>query len=809
MTGQNELLRRQEVLAKFGDFILDCDDLQAILTEGCRLISDALGTDLAKVLEIEPDGTTALVRAGIGWKSNIVGVERIRLDERSSEAFAIQNCEPLITNNIETDDRFEFPQFMRDEGVKALVNVPIFLPGRVPYGLLQVDALTERSFGTEEIEFLRTYAMVLGPVIDRLRKLVDLRKATEQNRIIVENARNYAIFLMNEKGCITAWTKGAQSVFGWEASEVLGRKVDFLFTQEDQDKGKPALEISKAAKAGRAADLRWHVTKDGRHVFIDGQTIALRGDADGFMKIGQDVTERQMAEEALKESRARTDRNLVAMQQLQEVSLSLVGDHAPPEPYQRIAAAAKALMKADGAAIQLLDDDTEMLQLEASAGIAADTLPIWHLVSASRGSAWDRALKTGQSVLVADAVSDASDADEHRLYNQAGIGAVLVIPLQSPRGALVGVIAISWQCPHAPDPDDMRFVDVLARLSADLVERLDAASDLRRSEERLRSAVEVGHLGLWDWNVRTGKVHWSDEHFRMEGYDVGEITPSYEAWLARVHPEDRASAESALRKAMDHHQEFEHEFRALHPDGTIRWLHGRGCFFYDQASRPQRMIGAMIDITARREWETRQNILIGELQHRTRNLIGVVQGMASTTAGSTRSVEEFYSRFSERLQALARVQGVLSRLHEDERVSFDELLRNELGAMSAPMDRVTLSGPKGVRLRSSTVQTLALALHELATNAAKYGAFRYVGASLQVDWTLVTEPQARANQLTIVWRERGVPLTRNGAQRMGQGRDLIENALPYQLKASTSFAFENDGVKCSICLPVSTKAIQS
>ncbi|WP_410469412.1 PAS domain-containing protein, partial [Bradyrhizobium sp.] len=221
----------------------------------------------------------------------------------------------------------------------------------------------------------------------------------------------------------------------------------------------------------------------------------------------------------------------------------------------------------------------------------------------------------------------------------------------------------------------------------EITEQKQAEHELRKSEERLRSAVEVGRLGLWDWNVTTGEVYWSDEHFRMEGYGVGEVTPSYDAWTARIHPADRPAAEAALRQAMQTRQEFVSEFRVVHPDGVIRYLYGRGRFFYDEAGQPIRMTGAMVDMTERREWEERQKVLVAELQHRTRNLLGVVRSTADKTARASTDLSDFRVRFRDRLEALSRVQGLLSRLGEHDRVAFDDLIRTELSAVAGGSER--------------------------------------------------------------------------------------------------------------------------
>ncbi|MDN3922369.1 PAS domain-containing sensor histidine kinase [Roseateles violae] len=137
----------------------------------------------------------------------------------------------------------------------------------------------------------------------------------------------------------------------------------------------------------------------------------------------------------------------------------------------------------------------------------------------------------------------------------------------------------------------------------DIEERARAEQSLRESEERLRLAIDIGEMASWDWNVRTGQVAWNDRHFLMQGYGVGEVTPSYEAWLARLHPEDREEAAALIRKAMDERLTFIHEFRSLHADGRVVWCSARGRFFYDLQGRPERMVGVMQDVTERRRTE--------------------------------------------------------------------------------------------------------------------------------------------------------------------------------------------------------------
>jgi len=172
------LLLQQEVLAKFGELALRSDSLDEILTEGCRLVGKALGTDLAKVMELAPDGVTLLVRAGVGWKDDVVGKVKVKAVEGSSEGFALQTGKPIVSDNILTETRFIYADFLKNNGVRAIVSVIILgADDEPPFGILQVDSRRPHHFNEDDTRFLRGYANLLGAAVNRLRISDRIRSA--------------------------------------------------------------------------------------------------------------------------------------------------------------------------------------------------------------------------------------------------------------------------------------------------------------------------------------------------------------------------------------------------------------------------------------------------------------------------------------------------------------------------------------------------------------------------------------------------------------------------------------------------------
>jgi two-component system CheB/CheR fusion protein len=215
------------------------------------------------------------------------------------------------------------------------------------------------------------------------------------------------------------------------------------------------------------------------------------------------------------------------------------------------------------------------------------------------------------------------------------------------------------------------------------------------------------------------------------------------------------------------------------------------------------------DIDQQKRADQLNLLLIAELRHRTRNLLAVVNTISDETLAASGSLEDFGAAFNSRLASLARVQDLLFR-GEADAVTIGELVRLELRALGAEPDgrRVSLDGPE-VALPNEAVQILALAVHELATNARKHGAFGAATGRLVVSWQVTRLDGDR--RLALEWHESGVAARNDkaGPIRKGFGRTLIEESLQYQLDAETRLEFGRNEVRCSVTMTLGSRGAEA
>jgi PAS domain S-box-containing protein len=320
---------------------------------------------------------------------------------------------------------------------------------------------------------------------------------------------------------------------------------------------------------------------------------------------------------------------------------------------------------------------------------------------------------------------------------------------------------------------------------------------LEASVERQRIAVSAAGLGVFEWQPGSDAVLFENDRGRETfGLSADGATPRFSALLdGCVHPDDREAAAPILDRSGGQGGALEATFRIRRPsDGDLRWL--------ELAARVERgpdgaatsVVGVVADVTDRRRAEEHRKILIRELNHRVKNTLAVVQGLARHSFRHERLQSPQVMAFEGRLLALSAAHDQLTR--EDwTGASLADVAGGALGERELSSGRIVLEGPP-VDLTAQQAVAATMCLHELATNAVKYGALSTPAGRVRVAWA-VDRPRER---LRLVWRETGGPAVVPPRTR-GFGTTLIERVLRAEFGATVTLDFQPDGLVCTVEAP--------
>jgi two-component sensor histidine kinase len=235
---------------------------------------------------------------------------------------------------------------------------------------------------------------------------------------------------------------------------------------------------------------------------------------------------------------------------------------------------------------------------------------------------------------------------------------------------------------------------------------------------------------------------------------------------------------------------YEAEFRIIRPDGEIRWCVGTAAATVDKGGRVIRVSGVTVDITERKRAEERQNLLTREVDHRATNALALAQSIVRLTRGE--SVKAYIQAVEGRISALARVHTILS-LSSWQGAEITKLVDEEFAPYSIS-DQIAFSGTN-IQLQPATAQTLALALHELVTNSAKYGALSTMSGRLTLKW------EVEADVLQMLWEERNGPAVEKPVSR-GFGTKSVIASIESQLGGQAEFDWRSEGLVCRLSVPL-------
>src|SRR5271166_2037976 len=327
----------------------------------------------------------------------------------------------------------------------------------------------------------------------------------------------------------------------------------------------------------------------------------------------------------------------------------------------------------------------------------------------------------------------------------------------------------------------------LERRVAERTTELRASNErLVQSEQRRSLALAAGQMGSWEWDPVNGRFTWDDGQYRIFGVDPGSFDVTVENIRRLIHPDDWKHLQNAIKPAAPSTPSFQSEFRVCRPNGEMRWCIGTAVASVDATDHVVRISGVTVDITERKEAEERQALLAREVDHRARNALALVQSIIRLTRADT--VKSYIAAIEGRIAALSRAHTLLAHSRW-QGADLGKLVDEELAAYRmGESQKLTTAGPD-VSLEPRTAQTLALALHELSTNAAKYGALSAMSGRVRLTWEL------RPDCLILRWIESGGPSTQEPASP-GFGIKVISASLERQLEGEARFEWLPEGLHC-------------
>jgi len=343
-----------------------------------------------------------------------------------------------------------------------------------------------------------------------------------------------------------------------------------------------------------------------------------------------------------------------------------------------------------------------------------------------------------------------------------------------------------------------RKTKLLERLNSELESRVaERTAALEASNTRLLLSEQARTLALAAGNMGSWEYDFTDNTWRIdEGqYRIFDVTPGTEPTPERVreliHREDWKRLTEQLEATSPENKSFQSEMRVVRANGDIRWCLVAAAVTFGGDGRKLHVGGVTIDITERKETEEKQTLLAREVDHRARNALAVVQAIVRMSRAPT--METYAARVEGRVRALSLSHDLLSQSRW-QGADIAKLIREETEPYQTEgISRVRLDGPS-ILLPPDNAQTIALAIHELATNAAKYGALSSEGGSVDVRWQLAD------GNIRLVWQESGGPVVIKPEKR-GFGTKIIDASINARSGGSAKFEWRSDGLFCELIWP--------
>ncbi len=459
---------------------------------------------------------------------------------------------------------------------------------------------------------------------------------------------------------------------------------------------------------------------------------------------------------------------------------------------------ALSVFDADGVRVSLVKSGSSLVL--SNSGAIGD-VDIWTVEA--------RAIAVSQTspLIILDMAEDLRYAEFSPIAQKTRIRFLAIAPIYV-AGECVGTLSImSFKAFSVFTKDQEEKLLQFAHLTGSLIElkrnsRLDetALEKLHRDEDCNAMALEVGNVGSWVWDLKTGQFTGNKMAYSMLGLSDEHPVTGEDVFRA-MHPDDFPVMKSAITRALVHGQDYMGEFRAA---SSGQWLLGRGRVFErDEAGRPAVAVGVNINITATKNAAEKTRLLLRELNHRVKNTLAMLQSLARQTLNRTSDPAEFMEAFSGRLRAISEAHTLLSD-REWSGISLVDLITRQVEPYAIyDAAQMVLVG-EDIVLPPDHALGLGIALHELATNAAKHGAFSVASGQVRVSWEI--EPGLDGSRVIIHWMESGGPSV-VARETRGLGERLIERSLDKVISSSVRLSYPESGMEAIISMPIKDSSV--